>query len=117
MIEIGSKYVHKDGGVYEVVDNQAVTNATIGIYPTCIKGIAYKDQQGEIYIRTEKHFLSSFKPYEPVYEYQWAIPLDDNNCSFLARTKFLTDNEFFTSKLGLSAKNYQRLDFTKRERK
>ena len=73
MIETGSKWQHKDGGVYEVVTILDINiNTLVNTLKNYKRTIWYKDQDGEIYVRTEKHFLTSFKPYEPVYEWRWA---------------------------------------------
>ena len=66
MIAIGSKWQHKDGGVYEILDNTVVICIDKGNGVEPIKGVDYKDQDREIYVRTKSHFLDSFKPYEPV---------------------------------------------------
>ena len=65
MIETGSKWQHKDGGVYEVVTILDINiNTLVNTLKNYKRTIWYKDQDGEIYVRTEKHFLTSFKPYE-----------------------------------------------------
>ena len=112
MMEIGSKWQHKDGGVYEVTDyrEQAFKN-TNGFTDNTLC-VWYKDQDGEIYVRTEKHFLDSFKPYEPVYEYRYAL---DSGCLDISASYYLDDKEF-KARNQLTEK-FQRLDFTKRERK
>ena len=65
MIAIGSKWQHKDGGLYVVVDKKTPRYEIDGNDIYC-NVIWYSDKQGEIYVWTEKHFLDSFKPYEPV---------------------------------------------------
>ena len=61
-IEIGSKWVHiRTGNRYEIIQKQEITIFHDGI-GVSKEIISYKDQQGEIYVRTEKHFLDSFKP-------------------------------------------------------
>lgn len=109
-IEVGSKWQHKDGGVYEVVDSQAdVSYYHKDVYEQqMIEAIVYKDIQGEIYVRTENHFLQSFKPCEPIYEYRYAYMVEHGG--FITQ-EYYTDEE--ATKL---VDNRQRLDFTKRER-
>lgn len=115
-IEIGSKWQHKDGEVYEIMDSGATTYAKDGEGVKVIKGVAYKDQQSEIYVRTEKHFLESFKPYlvSPVYEHTVYFELKDG-------TKFnatsLTCDEAHKIANLLPYKCYRILADTRRERK
>ena len=112
MVKIGIKWQHKDGGVYEVVGQEICSKDSI----QCAIGrtlIWYKDQKGDIHVDTEEDFLDSFKPYEPVYEYQWAYVTKHNSGARL--TVFMTEEQFILwNSEGLE---YQRLDFTKRERK
>ena len=75
MIEIGSKWQHKDGGVYEVIDYREQAFKSKNGFTDNDFCVWYKDKDGEIYVRTKKHFLASFKPYEPVYEYRWALKM------------------------------------------
>lgn len=59
---------------------------------------------------TESDFLKQYKPYAPVYEYMWAY---GGGNSTVRITEYETDEEFKRKVCGM---DYQRLDFTKRER-
>ena len=109
-IEVGSKWQHKDGGVYEVIQQVECRyfNDGFGVGIDCI---LYKDQQGEVYVIKEKHFLSNFKPCEPVYEYKFAF------VSNLRTGELSISNKFYTDEKETGYEICQRLDFTKRERK
>ena len=63
-IEVGSKWQHKDGGVYEVVAVGQNSYFNGQIERKFIYCVWYQDKQGEVFVRTEKHFLQSFKPYQ-----------------------------------------------------
>ena len=113
-MEIGSKWVHiKTGNRYEVVclkrHDFKVLNAFAATDRVCVW---YKDQDGEIYVRTEKEFLNSFKPYEPIFEYRYALDFEHLGIS----DGYYLDDSDFKAKNQLTGK-FQRLDFTKRERK
>ena len=122
MIEIGSKWVHTiTGNQYEVVE---ITNGTYDFGKTNRDIVWYKDQQGEIYVRTEKHFLDSFKPYEPVYEYKWLIiPVKNqhgcNNEPYIS-SYYFTDIDSIKYHLdynGFAFVEIYKIEETKRERK
>lgn len=87
-IEIGSKWVHKDGGVYTILykKNFRVVKEDIPV-------VWYKDQQREIYVRTEKHFLKSFKPYKPIYQYLYAWETDDIKKPMITDSFFVDEKE------------------------
>jgi hypothetical protein len=68
----------------------------------------FKD--GFKYIRTVKEFLEQYKPYEPVYEYQYAY---DTGIAICVSQDYFTESEF---KSRVVYELYKRLDFTKRER-
>ena len=116
MVKIGIKWQHKDSGVYEVVGQEIYSKDSI----QCAIGrtlIWYKDQKGGIHVDTEEDFLDSFKPYEPVYEYQWAYVTRQPN-SGARLTVFMTEEQFTLWREDHWEEfEYQRLDFTKRERK
>ena len=115
MIDAGSKWQHKDGGVYEVVTILDINiNTLVNTLKNYKRTIWYKDQDGEIYARTEKHFLTSFKPYEPVYEWRWAYQ-DAQDCPRIATRHYTTYEEAHEDIVG-HPNILQRLDFTKRER-
>lgn len=105
-IEIGSRWV-KDGKVVEV------TNFYESVSIWCIWFI---DSKTISHILTERDFLEQYKPYEPVYEWQWAYIT--NSLLNWHTSNYMTEEEFKTWQG--SANNslvYQRLDITKRERK
>lgn len=107
-IEIGSKWV-KDGEVVEVSNI---------VHTPCVKGsaiyihtIVYHSQLEDFRARERVEFLEQYKPYEVVYEYQYAC--------YDAVSGALITNNFYTDMEALLSINdvNQRLDFTKRERK
>ena len=113
-IAIGSKWIHtRTNNQYEVIQ---VLDCAIHEGNLHYDGLEiwYKDQQGEIYARTEKHFLDSFKPYEPVYEFKMAYDIGAGLriSSYMTELEFIRWQGYQPEKL-----KYQRLDFTKRERK
>ena len=114
-IEIGSKWIHiRTNNEYEVVI-PTYNDVYLNGYedePTPVATVWYKNQQGEIYVRTEKHFLNSFKPYEPIFEYRYALDFEHLGIS----DGYYLDDSDFKAKNQLTGK-FQRLDFTKRERK
>ena len=108
-IEIGSKWV-KDGEVVEVVDyckNDCIcAKATM-----CVWFSNYKKNTNHVI--TDNDFLEQYKPYEVVYEYKYAYPIiKDDHEIIIVQNVYLTDEQM--EKSGI--KEYQRLDFTKRER-
>jgi len=54
-MKIASKWIHKDGGEYEIID-EAIT---IHTEPLVFYRAIGKDRE---YVRTKSHFLESFKP-------------------------------------------------------
>ena len=106
MINIGDKYQHiKDGGVYEVVDYGKQTSPN-GTYEDYVVWYCKVGETAKAYPRLESHFLDSFKPYEPIYEYKWLEYLSNGDWKCCG---WATDEEAGT--------DWKRLDFTKRERK
>ena len=110
-IEIGKKYINKYGEVVEVSNI---------VHTPCVKGSAiYIDtvvyhRQLEDFRATERvDFLEQYKPYEVVYEYQYAY-LDGDESAETTVDFYKDDAELLSATL---IKVYQRLDFTKRERK
>ena len=91
MINIGGKYQHKDGGVYEVVDYGKQTSPN-GTYEDYVVWYCKVGETAKAYPRLESHFLDSFKPYEPIYEWQWAFRTSGN--TELHHTIEMTENEF-----------------------
>ncbi len=115
MIEIGIKWQHKDGGVYEVIDYREQAFKSKNGFTDNAFCVWYRDKDGGVYVRTEKHFLTSFKPYEPVYEWRWAYQ-DAQDCPRIATRHHTTYEEAHEDIVG-HPNILQRLDFTKRERK
>ena len=73
MINIGDKYQHiRTGNQYEVVDCGKQTSPN-GTYEDYVVWYCKVGETAKAYPRLESHFLDSFKPYEPVYEYQWVL--------------------------------------------
>ena len=101
-IEIGSKWF-KDGEVVVIREIGKMGN---------IDCIMYSD--GVFHALTMCDFLEQYKPYEVVYEYKYAYPLiKDYHEIIIVQNVYLTDEQMEKS----GTKEYQRLDFTKRERK
>ena len=98
-IEIGSKWF-KDGEVVVIREIGKMGN---------IDCIMYSD--GVFHALTMCDFLEQYKPYEPVYEYKYAY---DTGVSVCISNRYYTDLEF---KAETVYEQYQRLNFTKRERK
>ena len=103
IIEIGTKYIGEDGEVVEVHN----IIETVGLDEV----VYYKCKQGKEHISYDYDFLEQYKPYEVVYEYQYAY--------YDAVSGVLITNNFYTDMEALLSVNdvNQRLDFTKRERK
>ena len=64
MIEIGSKWQDKDGGVYTIYSTIAYSYEGSFKIGEKTPVVWYKDQQGKIHVDTEEDFLDSFKPYK-----------------------------------------------------
>ena len=110
-IKIGSKWV-KDGEVVEVSNI---------VHTPCVKGsaiyihtIVYHSQLEDFRARERVEFLEQYNPYEVVYEYQYAYLDEDRNAE--TTVFFYKDDAEFLS-VDTTIKCFQRLDFTKRERK
>ena len=115
-IEIGSKWF-KDGEVVVIREIGKMGN---------IDCIMYSD--GVFHALTMCDFLEQYKPYEPVYEYQYAIKIGtgignilkiDNVIYYSDEYKHSISGAYYTDneKKPEHWISYQRLDFTKRERK
>ena len=106
-IEIGSKWV-KDGEVVEVERQRE--NHFSEVNTLRIDCVWFFDKEESIHVLTERDFLEQYKP-EPVYEYKYAY---DTGVSVCISNRYYTDLEF---KAETVYEQYQRLDFTKIERK
>lgn len=105
-VKIGQKYINKDGEVVEVFKiTTEVTHDEVVFY-TCEKGISH--------LSFDYDFLEQYKPYEPVYEWQWVYTT--NSLFRWHISNYMTEEEFKTWQ-GSTTSEYERLDFTKRERK
>lgn len=102
IIEIGSKWV-KDG---EVVEVKALTSSIL------VEVVWYSKNDKKEHVITKDDFLEQYKPYEPVYEYQWAYKRATDSKWSISDIFYL-----YTPYLTRDKAEYQRLDFTKRERK
>ena len=102
-IEIGSKFV-KDG---EVVEVKALTSSIL------VEVVWYSKNDEKEHVLTKDDFLEQYKPCEVVYEYQYAY-LDGDGSAETTIYFYKDDAELLSATL---IKVYQRLDFTKRERK
>ena len=83
-------------------------------YIAALKVVIY-EEIGVKHILTERDFLEQYKPYEVVYEWQWAYIT--NSLLRWHISNYMTEEEFKTWQGSAnSSLEYQRLDFTKRER-
>lgn len=104
-IEIGSKWV-KDGEVVEIKYIELAYDVV------CI----FFDNDA-YHVLAEYDFLEQYKPYEPVYEYKYAFAnISQLDSVWFDSTYFKDEIEIGKSYL-LNTIKYQRIDFTKRERK
>lgn len=110
-IEKESKWV-KDGQVYTVSKVEEVLNPR---NDTEIL-VWFSDGMVEYYATTQPLFLEQYKPYETTEVYQWAYISNSLNKWHIS--DHMTEEEFNTwqGSANLSLM-YERLDFTKRERK
>ena len=104
-IEIGSKWV-KDGEVVEVTDITETVGRDEVIY--------FKCKQGKDHVLYDYDFLEQYKPYEVVYEYEFIAQQPNGDRQY---TNFMTEKEMEHFSFQNDCAYYQRLDFTKRERK
>lgn len=109
-IEIGSKWV-KDREVVEVLREGIAyigknDREDMSKLPAVI---LFKDKEKEFHILTERDFLEQYKPCEPVYEYRYVT---DIYCETKILNRYFTEDE-----IKEEYEVYQRIDFTKRERK
>ena len=116
-IEIGKKYISKDGGVVVVENiknnyyNDTKTSAAICVW--------FWDIEGDIHVLTDNDFIEQHRPYEVIYEYQYLFKLKDSKL-WNGVTSYHKDiQECIDSELEEARDKfeYQRLDFTKRVRK
>ena len=108
-IAIGSKWQHKDGAIVEVSD--------VVLWKNAFYVIEHKFEDNRCGVATRLNFLDNFKFYEPVYEYQWAYVTKQPN-SGARLTVFMTEEQYTLWQADHGEEfEYQRLDFTKRERK
>ena len=108
-----SKWV-KDGEVVEL--NTARDNYFDNGNTSRVECVWFWDKEGNIHVLTERDFLKQYKPYEVVYEWQWAYIT--NSLLRWHISNYMTEEEFKTWQGSAnSSLEYQRIDFTKRERK
>ena len=113
-IEKDSKWV-KDGEVVEL--NTARDNYFDNGNTSRVECVWFWDKEGNIHVLTERDFLEQYKPYEPVYEYKYVIGFTE--FQKITNKFYKSDEELMSSEdtYGFIGQNFQRLDFTKRERK
>ena len=109
-IEIGSKWV-KDGEVVKV--ENICMNSTVGYSTQCV-WFMHNTKTDFIHVLTERDFLEQYKPYEVVYEYEFIAQQPNGDRHY---TNYLTEKEMEYFSFQNDCAYYQRLDFTKRERK
>lgn len=116
-IEINSKWV-KDGEVV-IIENLGnfCSNKEILNFSGSSDVVQFRQCNISIIeIMYISKFLEQYKPYEVVYEYQY-VYMDTDNRAETTVSFYKDDVEFFEAYNGSFNKSYQRLDFTKRERK
>ena len=112
-IEKGSKWV-KDGEVVEVERQRE--NHFSEVNTLRIDCVWFFDKEESIHVLTERDFLEQYKP-EPVYEYKYVI--GSTEFQKITNKFYKTFEELMNSEdiYGFIGQSFQRLDFTKRERK
>lgn len=106
-IEIGSKWV-KDG---EVVEVKALTSSIL------VEVVWYSKNDEKEHVITKDDFLEQYNPYKPVYEYKYVIGFTE--FQKITNKFYKSDEELMSSEdtYGFIGQSFQRIDFTKRERK
>lgn len=117
-IEVSSKWQHKESGaVVEVID----------LVRVCVEEYEKSGHENTIWyeflsdtkkwrdrhVLTESDFLDQYKPYEPVYEYEYRLQYEDGS---RGETSHMTEEEFKNRLVGSDIVYFQRLDFTKKVR-
>ena len=105
---IDTKWI-KDGEIVTVT-NALKLRATEGDADV----VWYRDSSQDPHIILRADFLEQYKPYEPIYEYQYAFHTWDVDTN-VTNSFFKDDTDF--KKINPAYPSFQRLDFTKRERK
>ena len=86
-----SKWV-KDGEVVEL--NTARDNYFDNGNTLRVECVWFWDKEGNIHVLTERDFLEQYKPYEPVYEWQWAYITNSllkwHTSNYMAEEEFKT---------------------------
>ena len=113
-MEVGDKFV-KDGEVVEV-EIQRENHFSEG-NTSRVDCVWFFDKKGSIHVLTERDFLEQYTHYKPVYEYMFMYRLDDCKIGeWHLHPAFYTTVEDCMNYTTRNAYNFQRLDFTKRER-
>ena len=115
-IEAGQKYIDKDG---EVVDVISLRKNYYGYGDFEYEyGVWFEDREETLHVLIERDFLEQYKP-EPVYEYQFLCKVKDGDCWDSVTVYHKDIQECINSECEEERERYeyQRLDFTKRERK
>lgn len=110
IIEVGNHYINAQGEIVELIDD------TVNAYNVgATYCIWFKDLANNYHVLTHDDFSEQFKLYEPIFEYQYAY-MHEGTTETTAL--FYKDNtEFYEAYKNSFNGSYQRLDFTKRERK
>ena len=86
-------------------------------YCMSISMVIFEDNTTLEHVLSVRDFLEQYKPYEVVYEYRYALQLSKER-TIVTDDFYKDDEEFVRAWLSENDKSaYQRLDFTKRERK
>lgn len=104
-IELEKLYIGTDG---EVVEIKAIED--IRVDTNILIWFRHSIKADYLHVLTDLDFLEQYKPYEPVFEYRYAIELSSGEIRITE--SFSTDEKA----KGTLCKTRQRLDFTKRER-
>ncbi len=117
-IGFGKKYVNiKSNEVVEVYKSGAgiYENTLHGCPRTLIPNVMYTDTKDTYHLCAVWDFEDNFKPFEPVYEYQY-VYYSDNLHEWDMLQHWYTEEEA-NKKFNGNTTKYRQLDFTKRERK
>lgn len=112
----GSNYGHYSNvehivKIVDIIDTKVYFRVDGVEFPRIVTLVLYKHND-VLYVDEVTRFSDEYTPIEPVYEYQYAFKLDDDN-----HWK-ITDNHFTDKQAELFGfDQVQKLEFTKRERK
>lgn len=114
-MKIGDKFV-KDGEVVEVTDiGFAIFENENGRKVTVSGLVMFKGKNGNG-ISFKSDFLEQYKPYNPIYEFQYFYEHKISKSANAKTLEYYKDDTEFCNKNNTEEINFQRLDFTRRKR-